>query len=85
MWIYSYLYDTIFKTHHMKLTKIPLLLLTGLFVLAYSSCKKDTPVAVTYTVPGLWTGTYTVDQVPAQSPLFYAFAFCDQVLLCSWC
>jgi len=59
----------------MKLANIPVLLLTGLFVLVYSSCKKDTPVAATYTVPGLWTGTYTVDQLPAQSPLFYAFAF----------
>ena len=59
----------------MKLTRLTFLLSAILLVILYSSCKKDTPVAATYTVPGLWTGTYTVDQLPSQSPLFYAFVF----------
>ena len=40
------------------------------------SCKKDCPVATTSNiVPGLWIGTYTVDQVPGQGALYYSFIF----------
>jgi len=40
------------------------------------ACKKDCPVPVTNNiVPGLWIGTYTVDQVPAQGALYYSFIF----------
>lgn len=42
------------------------------FVFALVSCKKDHPVI--YPVEGLWIGTYTVDQNPNQSPLFYSFS-----------
>ena len=39
------------------------------------SCSKDddNQTNVTYNVPGLYMGTYTVDQVPAQGSLAYSF------------
>ncbi len=45
------------------------ILITLLFA---SSCKKDS-APQTYPIQGLWTGTYTVDNLPAQGSLFYSF------------
>ena len=53
-------------------------LATALFI---SSCQKDsstptpTPTVTTYPVEGLWTGTYTIDNNPSESGVyFYSYA-----------
>ena len=39
------------------------------------SCKKDTQEATkTYTIEGLWIGTYSVNSLPAQGALFASFS-----------
>ncbi len=59
--------------------KITFLLLVTLFTVSFFGCEKDCPVdepaSVTFTVPGVWTGTYTVDQIPGQPSLPFTFAF----------
>lgn len=51
---------------------LPLLLVT---VFAFSSCQKDEATAPTptptYPVEGLWIGTFTVDNNPSQSGIYY--------------
>jgi hypothetical protein len=50
-----------------------LLLVSSLF---FAACEKDCAIEPeTNTVPGLWIGTYTVNQVPAQGALYYSFIF----------
>jgi hypothetical protein len=51
-------------------------LLIAILVIISFSCSKDNDDNqnnVIYTAPGLYMGTYTVDQVPAQGSLFYSF------------
>jgi hypothetical protein len=52
-----------------KLVAFALLFLS----VANFSCTKDNEPN-TYQVAGLWIGTYTVTQLPQQTPLFYSFA-----------
>lgn len=62
----------------MKIAKhfIPVTTLLLLAVLFSLSCKKECEVVTeTNTVLGLWIGTYTVNQVPAQGALYYSFIF----------
>jgi hypothetical protein len=61
----------------MKITKalIPFIMIFFISIIILS-CKKDCPEVINNnTVPGLWIGTYTVDQLPSQAPLYYSFIF----------
>jgi hypothetical protein len=50
------------------------IIITTLLAVILLSCSKDNDDNnVTYAVPGLYMGSYTVDQVPAQGSLFYSF------------
>lgn len=61
----------------MKLTKIFTPLLFALLLsITFLSCEKECPVEPKInTVPGIWIGTYTVDQVPEQPALYFSFHF----------
>jgi hypothetical protein len=48
-------------------------------IFAFTSCQKDsttpTPTATKYPVEGLWIGTYTIDNSPSESGIyFYSYA-----------
>jgi hypothetical protein len=45
------------------------LFFASLFVLTLSSCDNDDEDPITYSPPGVYSGTYTVDQTPGQAPL----------------
>lgn len=46
-----------------------------IFAFLQISCKKDDTQPTTYSVQGLWTGTYSVNDLPSQGQLFYSFVF----------
>lgn len=49
-------------------------IIAALFILTFiAACDKDESCPVpTYQIAGLWTGTYTVDQLPSQGNLYYS-------------
>lgn len=49
------------------------ILIAAFIVICIYSCSKDGETTATFEVPGIYMGTYTVDQVPAQGSLFYSF------------
>lgn len=54
-----------------------LAMLLSLAVINFSCDKDDDDVVappVTYNIAGLWIGTYTVNQLPNQTPLYYNFS-----------